>query len=123
MVGAAVALVVTNPTMAEYQHHAGDQLVQLATEELCGQRQLPMLLRLWIRDCPGLIANQRAALAGLAGRFSRRHSFGLFSLFTTQLGGQDLLPSLRLPGYTVTTIGVAGHFITISSRADGGKLE
>ena len=123
MVGAGAALVVTNPSMADYQQHAGAQLVQLATEELCDRQGLPMVLRLWIRDCPRLIAVQRGALTALAGQVTRRRSFGLFSVFTTQLGGQDLLPSLRLPGYTVTTIGIGGQFLTVQTKADGGKLE
>jgi len=123
VVGAGAALAITNPSMADYEHHAGAQLVTLATEELCDRKGLPMVLRLWIQDCPQLIADQRTSLAALAGRFTRRRTFGLFSVFTIKVGGQDLLPSLRLPAYTVTTVGIAGHFITVQTRADTGKLE
>ncbi len=123
VLAASSALVVTNPSMGDYKQHAGAQLVRLATEELCDRQGLPMVLRLWIRDCPRLVADQRAGLETLAGRFTQRLNLGVASVFTTRVGGQDLLPSLRLPGYTITTLGLAGHFITLSSRADGGRLE
>ncbi len=62
-----LSLVVSNPSLEDYQTHAGDQLVRLGTKELCDEPTLPMVLRLWIRNCPELIASQRDALAALAG--------------------------------------------------------
>ena len=118
LMGTAAALAVTNPTLKDYQTHAGEQLVELATEEVCGQRGLPMLMRVWVNDCPAVIASQKASLAALAGQVSSRLNLGLLSVFTTEVGGQRLLPGLRLPRYTVTTVGVAGHFITVNTRSD-----
>ena len=115
--GSAAALALSNPSMADYQAYAGGQLVDLVTEELCGQGGLPMVLRLWIRDCPDLIASQQTTLAAIAGQMSTRMNLGVASVFTTEVGGQKLLPSLRLPRYRVTTVGVAGQFIPLDSRS------
>ena len=103
--------------MADYQAYAGGELVELATEELCGTSGLPMLLRLWIQDCPALIAAQQTSLAALAGQMSTRLNLGVVSVFTTEVGGQTILPALRLPRYRVTTLGVAGQFLPIDSRS------
>jgi hypothetical protein len=117
LAGSAVVLALTNPSMADYQAYAGGQLVELATEELCGQGGLPMLLRLWIKDCPGVIASQQTNLAALAGQVSTRMNFGIISVFTAEVGGQKILPALRLPHYRVTTLGIAGQFIPLDSRS------
>jgi len=109
--------------MADYQTYAGGQLVELATEELCGQGGLPMLLRLWIKDCPAVIASQQTSLAALAGQLSSRTNFGIVSVFTTEVGGQKILPALSLPRYRVTTLGVAGHFIPLESRSVQAEME
>ena len=118
LMGTAAALAITNPTLKDYQTHAGEQLVELATEEVCGQRGLPMLMRVWLKDCPAVIASQQTSLAALAGQVSSRLDLGLLSVFTTEVGGQRLLPGLRLPRYTVTTLGIAGQFITVDTRSD-----
>lgn len=121
--GSVTALAVTNPTKEEYGAHAGTQLVGLATDELCSQRTLPLVLQLWIKDCPRLIADQEAALASLANQFTRRWNLGVASVFVTTVGGQDLLPTLRLPRYSVTTLGVAGRFLVLQTQSDSGDLE
>ena len=118
LLGSAAALAITNPNLQDYQAHAGEQLVELATDELCGQRGLPMLLRVWVKNCPALIADQQPSLAALAGQMTTRTNLGLLSVFSTQVGGQKLMLGWRLPRYTVTTLGVAGQFITIHTRSD-----
>ena len=111
--------------MEDYSDYAGDQLVELATEELCEQKGLPMVLRLWIRNCPELIAAQQPVLASFAGqdKYTKRLNFVLGSLYTTKWDGRNLLPKLRLPSYTVTTIAGAGRFLTIQTRTDPGNVE
>ena len=109
--------------MADYQGYAGAQLVEIATDELCGQGGLPMLLRLWVKDCPAVIASQQTSLAALAGQVSTRMNLGVVSLFTTEVGGQKILPALRLPRYRVTTLGIAGHFIPLDSRSVQAETE
>ena len=77
-----------------------------------------MMMRVWLKDCPEVIASQQSSLASLAGQVSSRLDLGLLSVFTTEVGGQRLLPGLRLPRYTITTVGVAGQFITVNTRSD-----
>ena len=61
--GSCAALFVTNPTRDDYKDFAGQTLVNLATKEVCERQTLPMVLQLWISDCPRLIADQEPALA------------------------------------------------------------
>ena len=120
--GAALALAFTNPSLSDYEDHAGEQLVVLLSKELCTSEGLPMVLRLWIRDCPQLVASQRQALAQLAGRFTTRVNLGVASMYTTRVGGQQILPGVTLPTAEVVTLGVAGRFVLIRSDTDAGGL-
>ena len=121
--GSSAALCVTNPTRDDYQDFAGDTLVELATEEICERQTLPMVLQLWISDCPRLIADQEPALALLADQFTRRWNLGIASVYVTTVGGQNLLPALRLPRYSLTSLGLAGQFLVINAHSDAGRLE
>jgi len=119
----AAALAWTNPSSEDYRNHAGEQLVEYATTELCGENGLPMLLKLWIRNCPELIASQKQTLADLAGRFTTRWNFAIGSVYVTKIGGQDLLPGLRLPKAEVITLAIAGRFIPLRTEASLGGSE
>ena len=123
LAGSGAALYLTNPSREDYQAFAGETLVNLATREICERQVLPMVLQLWISDCPRLIAEQEQALALMADQFSRRWNLGLASVYVTSVGGQNLLPALRLPRYSVTTLGIAGQFLVLNVRSDAGKLE
>ena len=118
-----LSLVLSNPSFDDYEAHAGDQLVKLGAKELCDEPTLPMVLRLWIRNCPELIASQRDALAALAGQFTTRRNLVVASLYSTRMGGQELLPGLRLPGFDVLTLGVAGRFVILRTDASDGASE
>ena len=118
-----LSLVFSNPSMDDYKAHAGAQLVKLGTQELCEAPNLPMVLRLWIRNCPELIASQRDALAALAGQFTTRRNLVVISLYSPQMGGQEMLPGLRLPGIDVLTLGVAGRFVILRTDASKGASE
>ena len=122
LAASGVALTFTNPSSEDFKSYAGGQLVSLISDELC-DGGLPMVLQLWVKDCPRLILDQEPALAELAGQFSRRLNFGFASVYTTEIGGQDLLPTLRLPQYSVTTLGIAGQFVILHSSSDAGKIE
>ena len=76
--------------MDDYEAHAGAQLVKLGTKELCDAPTLPMVLRLWIRNCPELIASQRDALAALAGQFTTRRNLVVASLYSTRMEGKGV---------------------------------
>ena len=115
---AVVALAVTNPGTDDFEAFAGDQLVRAASRELCGSGSLPLIARLVIQDCPQLVASQRTVLGQLAAASSRRYNAGLFSIYTTELGGQTLLPGLTIPRYRAVTLGGAGQLLVVQSSEE-----
>ena len=115
---AVVALAVTNPGTDDFEAFAGDQLVRAASRELCGSGSLPLIARLVIQDCPQLVASQRKVLGQLAAASSRRYNAGLFSIYTTELGGQTLLPGLTIPRYRAVTLGSAGQLLVVQSSEE-----
>lgn len=114
------ALGVTNPDGEDFEEFAGERLVLLADRELCNQGGLPLVARLLIQNCSELVQGQRAVLGRLALQGSRRINAGLFSLYSTEIGGQTLLPGLRLPRYSILTLGVAGQLVVLQARSDEG---
>ncbi|MFM7733220.1 MAG: DUF4359 domain-containing protein [Cyanobium sp.] len=116
---AAAGLAFTNPRPQEFESFAADKLTGILTEELCNDDGLPMLLRLMIRDCQGLVASQHTALGRLAVAHTRRRNLGLLSLYSTAIGGQRLLDGLRVPRYHATTVAIAGHFWMVHSGEAG----
>jgi hypothetical protein len=113
LVAGAVGLASTNPGPDAFEEFAGDQLTRLLTEELCEPDGLPMVLRLVIRDCAGLVHSQRRTLGRLALEHTRRRNLGVASLYRTDLGGQELMGSLRLPHYRAMTLAAAGQFVLL----------
>ncbi len=111
----AAILAWTNPSPEDYKVHAGEQLVVFATRELCDGDGLTMMFRLLIRNCPELVASQQGALGDLAGRFTTRWNALVFSIYITRIGGQELLPGLRLPSAEVVTLAGAGRFFTLKT--------
>ncbi len=120
VVGGVLGLSATNPDPQAFETFAGQRLATLLHEEFCGDDGLPMLARLLIRDCPGLVASQSGALGRIALDNTRRRNLGLLSLYRTELGGQSLFGVLEVPRYSATTLGVAGHFVILQSEAADG---
>jgi hypothetical protein len=116
LVAGAVGLASTNPGPDAFEEFAGDQLTRLLTEELCEPDGLPMVLRLVIRDCPGLVRSQRHTLGRLALEHTRRRNLGVASLYRTDLGGQELVGSFRLPHYRAITLAAAGRFVLLRTE-------
>jgi hypothetical protein len=119
--GLAVGLAITNPGPAAFADFGGGQLTSLLVKELCQQDGLTGLWRLMIHHCPALIQSQRLTLGTLVRTNSRRHNFGLFSVYHTDLDLEALLPGLRqipdlhLPRYEATTLAGAGQFLLIQT--------
>ena len=111
--GAGIGLFTTNPGPAEFEGFAADQLTRVLTEELCKEDGLPMMARLVIQDCPGLVASQHGVLGRLAGVHTRRRNLGLLSLYSTEMGGQKILLDWRLPRYSALTLAAAGKFVLL----------
>ena len=118
LAGLATALAWTNPGPAEFESFAGERLVELAADEVCGEEGLPLLLRLVVRDCHGLIRSQRRALGALAAQATHRYNAGLFSLYATEVGGQELMPGLAVPRYHALTLGLAGQLLVLRADSD-----
>jgi hypothetical protein len=117
LMGGTLGLAVTNPDRQAFESFAAERLSALLREELCGNDGLPMLARLLIRDCAGLVASQSGALGRIALAHTQRRDLGLLSLYRTELGGQPLFGVLAVPRYSATTLGVAGHFVILQSEA------
>ena len=111
-------LVLTNPGPEAFEDFAADQLVQLLTQDLCSDGGLPMLMRVVVRDCPGLVRSQRTPRGAWARQGTRRRNFGLFSLYSTNLGGQQLA-QWQVPRYKATTFAAAGRFVVLRT----GRLQ
>jgi hypothetical protein len=51
----------------------------------------------------------------LAAASSRRYNFGLFSLYSTRIGGMDLMPGLSVPRYRALTLAGAGQLVVLQT--------
>jgi len=116
---AAAGLVLTNPGPAAFEDFAADRLVELLTRDLCDGVGLPMMMRVVVHDCPGLVRSQRTPLGAWARQGTIRRNFGLFSLYTTNLGGQQLA-KWQIPRYRATTVAAAGGFVVIRTGRQQG---
>jgi len=110
----AGGLVLTNPGPAAFEDFAADELVDLLTRDLCSEGGLPMVMRVVVHDCPGLVRSQRTPLGAWARQGTRRRNFGLFSLYSTNLGGQQLA-QWQIPRYKATTLAAAGRFVVLNT--------
>ena len=108
-------LASTNPGRARFEEFAGEQLSEAITRDVCLQGNLSTLLRLVLPNCVAMVRQQQPVLGELAWAQTRRLNFRLFSLFFTELGGQQLLPNLRLPIYRAISLGAAGQMVLLSS--------
>lgn len=117
---ALVALVLSNPPMADFEAFVADRLVAEIAEELCQEADLPLMLRLAIPDCEGMVREQRGALAAAVRQHSRRINLGLFSLYRSEIGGQRLL-DWRVPRLRSVVLGAAGSFVPLRVDLDSGE--
>ena len=117
------ALASSNPGPQEFEAFAGERLVDLISGEICRGGSLPLALHLVLHDCPRLVHSQRPLLGRLAAEATQRTNFGLFSLYVTELGGQDVLPGLRLPRLQAITLAGAGQLAVLRASSDNGLRE
>jgi hypothetical protein len=119
LVGGALAL--TNPDEQDFEAFAGERLVALADQQLCDRAGLSLLTRLLIQNCPELVRSQKGVLGKLALAGTRRFNAGVFSVYSTQLGGESLLPGLRLPRYSTLTLAAAGQLVMLRATSDSDE--
>lgn len=114
-------LAMTNPGPEEFRQFAGKRLVEAITREVCTEGGLPMTLRLLLQNCPELVASQQEVLGRIALESSQRTNLGLASVYRTELGGQQLLPALRLPRYEALTLAGAGAFVVVNTSTTSAR--
>ena len=111
--------LLTGSTAEDYAEHrptAGDR----SYRGVLSIRSGPVLLRLWVRDCPAGGAQQQT-LADVAAA-SPHASILVWPASTPQLGGQELAPGFRLPCVKAVTLAAAGRLMLRSER-DNGSLD
>jgi hypothetical protein len=118
LVTAGVVLAASNPGEQEFEAFAGEQLADYATKELCSTGGLPLMAQLLIQNCPQLIQAQSQALGRIAAAETRRYNAGLFSLYSTQIGGQTLFPGLQIPRYQALTLAGAGQLVVLHASQE-----
>ena len=111
-------LVATNPGERDFEVFAGEYLAELASDELCRSDGLPLMARLVVHNCPQLVRSQRQALGRLAAASSRRYNLGLFSIYSTRIGGMDLMPGLTVPRYRAVTLAGAGQLVVLQTGTE-----
>jgi hypothetical protein len=115
-------LAITNPSPSDFQAFAAERLVDVISEELCGDGGLPVLMRMAITNCQELVQAQRLALAQVVADHTHRSNFGLLSLYRSEVGGQTLL-RWRVPRFRSSVLAVAGQFVLMRASADNPQRE
>lgn len=113
----AGGLAISNPNPGDFEDFAAVRLVDLVDTEICRKPALPLLLQMVIQNCSAMVQDQQHTLGRLAREHSQRLNLGLASVYSTRFGGQQLLPNWRLPRYSVTTVGLAGHFVVLQTSS------
>jgi hypothetical protein len=121
--GLAAGLAATNPGPAAFEEFAAERLSSEVGARLCTTDALPVLLHDLLRDCTALVRSQGPLLGRMARDHSHRLNLGLLSIYHTEVGGQALVGSWRLPRYRVLTLAAAGQFVLLESgEVVGGGL-
>ena len=110
----AAGLAISNPSPADLETFASERLVDEISDELCSGDGLPMVMRLALSNCHGLVHDQRQALGRLVRDQARRQNFGLFSIYRAEIGGQSLL-TWQVPRFHATVLAIAGTFLLLDS--------
>lgn len=114
---AAAGLGASNPSPAAFERFAAAHLVDVIEREVCEGDALPPLLRLAVPNCSELIQAQSVVIGAMVSRQTRRWNLGLFSLYRTDVGGQQVLV-WQVPRFRATVIGVAGRFLVLHASVD-----
>ncbi|MEB3348506.1 MAG: DUF4359 domain-containing protein [Cyanobacteriota bacterium] len=113
--GFSAGLVATNPNPQDFERFAAQRLTAEVSDKICNQEALPMVLQSLVGDCTLLVRSQGPVLGRLARDHSQRWNLGLLSLYTTEVGGQELPGGWRLPRYRASTLAVAGQFLLLET--------
>ncbi len=112
LVGLGEALATTNPSQAEYEQYAMQQLTEYLKERAC--KKVPSFIEnLLKQNCTTLVDRNQSALRQLLVQNTHRQDLVIVSLYRT-----DLKVNPLLPGYKFETIGILNHFYTYSAEQD-----
>lgn len=116
LIGVGGALALTNPSPADYELYATDELIAYLQQDICPKAPaaLPGLADLLQEQCVSLLENNQAAIQQLVARNTARHNYVFFSIYQTQLAVPEIA---QLPAYEFGTLGVLQKFYTFKAEA------
>jgi hypothetical protein len=115
LIGLGGFMAVTNPTEPAYEEYAVEKLSGYAKENACEKVS-------FLADrCRSLIDSRESEIQQVIAENTNRQDFVLFSIYTTKLSTQALLPA-QLQGvapaltYEFETVGVMQSFYTYKAK-------
>jgi hypothetical protein len=114
LVGLGVAMAVTNPSQANYEEYATQQLAAYLRENTCADAG-----ELLKDGCNQLLNENQSEIKELISANTQRQNFGVVSLYKTDLSVGELLPSFLknlVPSYHFETVGVFGNFRVVEAK-------
>ncbi|MFB2833239.1 DUF4359 domain-containing protein [Floridanema evergladense] len=110
--GLLVSLAISNPSQAEYEKYATQELTEYLQQNVC-----PQAPKIWgkslKRECKRLVNSNRSEIKDFISQSTERYNFILFSIYKTELSitkVSPFLPSDFLPSYHFGTLAVGHKF-------------
>lgn len=105
-----VTMTKTNPSQAEYEEYAVQQLTKYLKSDVC--KKTPKMLENLIKlDCDKLVDSASPQVRELVAATTERQDFLIFSIYRT-----DLKLNSWLPSYTFESVGAFESFYTYSAE-------
>jgi len=111
LAGLGTVMLATNPDSPAYEAFATRTLVAYSKEHLCPQ--VPVLFGLRAQ-CAGMLESNQAPIKKLIINGTQRQNFLFFSIYTTDLSVNAILPaslSAMVPSYHFETLGICQQFV------------
>ncbi len=114
-------LFCTNPSIDKYQVFAIAEAKDYLVDDAC-PRPLPFLGTSLQDECTDFLKSERSSpmIQAMIARSSDRQNFGLFSLYSTRLEMETLMPALPqglLPSYQIDAIGLGNQFLIYNAQS------
>jgi hypothetical protein len=119
--GLVGVLFCTNPSQEQYQAFATAEAKDYLVDDAC-TRSLPFVGDSLRDECIDFIQSDRSTplIENMIARSSDRRNFGLFSLYSTELDLETLMPALPrgwVPSYRIDALGLGTHFLIYRAQA------